>query len=114
MKLITGLFCILCGAVLASVLFDLMTSKADVVFLVVTGSAFLSVSVRNRLYSRFYGPDGNDPGIIALSLIALIDAVIIIFAPFLVLFGLPYVPVMTIALAFISIWTIYVTFALIT
>lgn len=113
MKKMFVLLNILCGAALVSVLFEIMPSRADTVFLVVTGFAFLSAFVGNLLYNKFDKTNGNDSGTIAFSLIVLVDIMVIILAPLLVLFGIPFLPVLIVALLAIVLWTGFLTLSLI-
>ncbi len=92
---------------------NLMPSHADQVFLLVTGFAFLSAFIGNLLYSKFDKTNGNDSGTIAFSLIVFVDLVIIVVAPALVLFGVPFLPVLIVALLVIALWTGFLTLSLI-
>ena len=114
MRIIATLLLVLCGAAAVSVAGDLIPSKADQAYLIVTGFAFLSAFVGNLLYSKFDKTNGNDSGTIAFSLIVLVDLIIIVLAPVLVLFGVPFLPVLIVTLSVITVCTGYLTFSLIT
>lgn len=113
MRKIAILLLVLCAAAVVSMAGELMPSKADHVFLVITGFSFVTIFTGSLLYSKFDKTNGNDSGTIAFSLIVLIDLIIIVVTPVLVLLGAPFLPMVIGALAVILVTTGYLTYDLI-
>lgn len=113
MKVLLVALNVLCVTALMSVLFDLMESRADLVFILVTGFAGLTAFIGSLLYSKFDKTNGNGSGLISAHLVLCVDVVVAVAAPVIVLCGVPYVPVTVVSLVIILVWTGYNTYSLI-